>query len=467
MTSRREFGALALGGLATLSGCASAPAKVQGPAKAMPSNAEVRGLLAERMARNGMGAVVGVIDRNGPRVVAHGRIGATDARAPNGDTVFQIGSLTKPFTTLLLSDMVVRGEVKLDDPASAYLPSGVRMPQRGRPITLRDLAEHMSGLPSMPTNYVVGARPHPYEAYTVDQLYAFLSAYTPENEPGEVYRYSNLGVSLLGRLLAIRAGADYEPLLKARVLKPLGLASTSITLDASQTRRLAPGHDRYLQPVRTPEMVSLQASGSLRSTANDMLRLLQAYLGYRNTPLEEAMNVQLREGRPQNGRTRGLSWGGATGVANHEGGKDGYRCGVAFDRANGVGAVVLTNARTDDGPLAIAAHLVAGRALEPAPDAPPQKPRVKVPEDVLQRYAGAYRAANGQVFETAPTSEGLIVHRVGSGMASFIASGPNDFFFTSGEVDLSFELGADGRATGLIVYEGGKSAGKSDLAPRI
>jgi serine-type D-Ala-D-Ala carboxypeptidase/endopeptidase len=325
----------------------------------------------------------------------------------------------------------------------------------------------MSGLPSMPTNYVVGAKPHPYEAYTVDQLYAFLSAYTPDSEPGAVYRYSNLGVSLLGRLLAIRAGADYEALLKQRVLAPLGMTSTSIKLDANQTRRLAPGHDRYLQPVHTPEMVSLPASGSLRSTADDMLRLISAYLGYRNTPLEEAMSVQLREGRQQNGRSRGLSWGGATGVANHEGGKDGYRCGVAFNRTSGVGAVVLANARTDDGPLAIALHLVAGRAIGSAPDAPLQKPRVHVPEDVLQRYAGTYRSTEGQGFETATAKDGLIVHRVGSGMAGFFATGANDFSFTSGNIDISFELGPDGRSTGLILYESGKASGKSSLAPRV
>src|SRR5687767_4804459 len=105
----------------------------------IPSNEEIQALLAERMRRNGVGIVVGVIEPVRRRVVAHGSGGAKHGRPLDGDTVFLIGSVTKVFTGLLLADMVQRGEVRLDDPAAKYLPAGVKMPQRDRPITLQDL----------------------------------------------------------------------------------------------------------------------------------------------------------------------------------------------------------------------------------------------------------------------------------------------------------------------------------------
>jgi len=105
--------------------------------------------------------------------------------------VFQIGSLTKPITSLLLADMVLRGEVKLEDPAAKYLPSGVRIPTSGAPnagpITLHHLATHTSGLPSMPSNFDPYGQPNPLEAYTVDNLFQFVSTFQLPREPGEKY----------------------------------------------------------------------------------------------------------------------------------------------------------------------------------------------------------------------------------------------------------------------------------------
>ena len=126
------------------------------------SDTTVRQLLAERVGPNGVGAVVGVIEPAGTRILTYGRSGAADSRPLDGNTVFQIGSLTKVFTGLLLADMVVRGEVGLEDPVARYLPDGVRMPQRGRPITLLDLSKHWSALPSMPTNFALDGQPEPY-----------------------------------------------------------------------------------------------------------------------------------------------------------------------------------------------------------------------------------------------------------------------------------------------------------------
>ncbi len=309
MRDRIILTVLALSGCLDMSGYLAASDQGSGTAEpsaatdpatpTFPAEEELRALLDKRLEANGMGVVIGLIDAEGTtRVVAGGRSGAVDDRPLDGDTVFLIGSLTKVFTGLLLADMVQRGEVQLDDPAAKYLPPGVEMPRRGRPITLQDLATHVSGLPSMPANFDLKAAPDPYSAYTTQQLYAFLSGYTPERGPGEKWAYSNLGVSLLGQLLANHAGKPYETLLKERILAPLGMDDTSIELTPGQAQRLAPGHDRYLQPVETWEMVAMPGSGSLRSTVNDMLSFLAAYFD-EGSPLKDAMVQQWRLRSPK------------------------------------------------------------------------------------------------------------------------------------------------------------------------
>src|SRR5579872_3949345 len=146
----------------------------------VPSNDEIRKILMDRVGSetSGMGIVVGVIDANGRRVVSYGSLARNDPRKLGGDTVFEIGSMTKVFTSLLLMDMVRHGEVALTDPVSKYVPASVKMPERnGKKITLADLATQSSGLPRMPSNFHPADNTNPYADYSVQQMYDFLSGY--------------------------------------------------------------------------------------------------------------------------------------------------------------------------------------------------------------------------------------------------------------------------------------------------
>src|SRR5580658_8217539 len=147
----------------------------------VPSNDEIREILVKRIDRQkqAVGIVAGVIEPTGRRVVAYGNLAKDDPRTLDGDTIFEIGSVSKVFTSLLLADMVNRKEVALDDPAAKYLPENVRMPERsGKSITLLDLSTHRSGLPRLPGNFKPKDPYNPYGDYSVDDLYQFLSGYT-------------------------------------------------------------------------------------------------------------------------------------------------------------------------------------------------------------------------------------------------------------------------------------------------
>lgn len=371
-------------------------------------------------------SVVGVVEPAGRRVIA---CGSTGAAAPlNGDTVFQIGSVSKIFATLLLSQMAGHGEVKLDDAAELYLPKGVTMPTRGRQITLADLATHMSGLPSMPTNFDLTARPNPVEAYSERDLYRFLGAYELSREPGARLAYSNLGMALMGRLLARRLHGSYEEVLGSRVLRPLGLQSTSISLSPDQRRRLAPGHDRYRRPVETWEMRTLAASGSLRSTANDLLTLLEGYLG-RSSPLSTAIAFQTSQPKPENSQDQTLgipkranASGGVTFF--HDGGKEGYRSFIAFNPANRTGVVVLANMRSDDALERLVLHLMNGRPLPESQSSATvlHPPVVSLSPAERSACNGRYQSPEGAILAVACLRDRMLLDAVGEGVEVYYAS---------------------------------------------
>jgi CubicO group peptidase (beta-lactamase class C family) len=320
----------------------------------LPPDAAIRSILVNRVWTDtlGIGIVVGVVDSNGARVVAFGARARGDSGWLDGNTVFEIGSVTKEITALLLVDMAHRGEVALNDPVSAYLPRTITVPERNGRITLADLALHRSGLPRMPSNFAPRDVTNPYADYSVEQLYEFLSSYQLQRDVGSRYEYSNLGYGLLGHALALRAGSSYETIVTERVLVPLCMTSTSITLTPALRSRLAVGHAiRSDQPVPTSnwDIPTLAGAGALRSTANDMLRYLAATTGLVNTPLAASLAEQLSIRHPSDTAAFDVAYGwriqtrhGST-IIWHGGSTGGYRAWIGFDPATRSGVVVLAN----------------------------------------------------------------------------------------------------------------------------
>src|SRR5262249_50901474 len=169
---------------------------------------KIKGILQDRVdrAKISVGIVVGLIDETGTRIVGYGKPSQDSAQMVDGDSVFEIGSITKVFTAILLADMVERGEVSLSDPISKYLPKSVKTPSRkGKEITLLHLSSHTSGLPRMPSNFAPKNDQNPFADYSVKQMYSFLSHYRLPRDVGTKVEYSNYGVALLGHILALRA----------------------------------------------------------------------------------------------------------------------------------------------------------------------------------------------------------------------------------------------------------------------
>lgn len=453
-------------------GLATSAAAQTDPRPALPaerlSTAAIRRTLVQRVDvdRQSVGLVVGVIDGQGRRVIAYGARDLTDRRPVDGETLFEIGSVTKAFTGLLLADMVGRGEVKLDDPVVRYLPPGVTVPERnGKAITLLDLATHTSGLPRLPDNMAMADPKNPYADYTEAQLDAFLRTYVLTRDIGATYEYSNLGVGLLGRALAYRAGGDYETVLRQRVLTPLGLSSTAITLTPALAQRFSPGHAGDLAQTPHWDLPSLAGAGGLRSSADDLLTLLAAELGLVDTPLKAAMAAQLAPRRPVNDNVQvALGWhvGATPGgeIVSHGGGTMGFQSFVGFDREAGLGVVVLSNTAGLAGVEDLGLHLLMGTPLKVAPKA---RVATTVAPAVLDGLAGRYALAPGVVATITREGEQMFAQLTGQPRVAFFAEGPTRFFAKIVDAQMTFDVGADGRATGFTLHQNGQNT----PAPRL
>jgi len=326
---------------------------------------------------------------------------------------------------------------------------------------LRDLATHLSGFPAMPTNFDLHAIPDPISAYSLDNLEAFLATFDPQREPGVAFEYSNLGVALLGRLLGRRAGKEYEELLRERVLIPLGLESTFITPSAEQSARVTPGHDRYLRPVDTWEMRAMPASGSLRSSANDVLTFLSVYFNGLDTPLRQAADFQLAQPRPAVGPSQGLGLmvrrTGPQTTYGFNGSKEGYVAFIGFDPAAAVGVVVLSNNRPDDTLDALGLHILTGRPLAVVDPVPPPRELSQppsVPRRVLDRYEGTYIEGKTR-YVVACTARRLLLQTWGDGVDEFFLERDQRFISRTSEDTLQFDASNGGPAPSFTIRTGG------------
>ncbi len=377
--------------------------------------------------------------------------------------MFEIGSATKVFTSLLLADMVQRGEVALDDPVVKYLPASVKMPQRnGRSITLVDLATHTSGLPRMPTNFTPKDNANPYADYSVEQLYQFLSGYQLTRDIDSQYEYSNLGGGLLGHVLARRAGTDYETLVRSRICDPLGMKDTRITLTPEMKARLAVGHNQALESVENWDLPTLAGAGALRSTANDLLKFLAANLGYTKSPLAPAMAAMLTVRRPtgQPGLEVALAWHIYTvngkEIVWHNGGTGGYRSFMGFDPKARIGVAALSNASTAVGVDDIGRHLLdASVPLAPAP-----KLHKEVPVDpkIFDGYVGTYSLATNFIFTITRDGDHLFAQLTGQPKLEIFPEGERDYFYKAVDAQITFVTDSNGRATELILHQNGRDA---------
>lgn len=405
------------------------------------------------------GAAVGLISEHGRQTAGYGKISEKNPAAPAADTEFEIGSITKVFTGLVLAQMVEQHAVTLDEPVQKLLGDSIRVPEgKDREITLVDLSTHSSGLPRMPHNFRPKDATDPFADYTVAQMTEFVGGYKLHRQPGAKYEYSNLAVGLLGHALALKCGQSYEDMVRQRICQPLGMGETCITLDDAKQARLAAGHDFDNQPAANWSLPTLAGAGALRSTTGDMLKFLAANLGLTKTPFDAAIAAShvVHFKLPEDAGVA-LGWHVmADGVIWHNGGTGGYHSYAGFLPAKKVGVVVLSNTaimHVDQLGRRLLDLLASGEAK------PLELPRpIALDAAALDRLAGKYKL---------PPLANITVTREGDALGFEIAGQPKirlypespKRFFTRASADLaiSFETDDAGAPTQLVIHQAGRN----------
>ena len=434
------------------------------PARADVTDEEVKSILQDRIerAKKSVGIVVGLVDDKGVRVITYGKPGEDSKQTLDGNSVFEIGSVTKVFTATLLADMVERGEVSLNDPISKYLPKTVKTPTRdGKEITLLDLSTQTSGLPRLPTNFAPKDPKNPYADYSIDQLYAFLSGYTLTRGIGEKYEYSNLGVGLLGHILALRAGMDYETLVRKRICEPLKMADTKIKLTPELQARLATGHNPMLKPVTNWDLPTLAGAGALRSTVNDMLKFVAANLGLKKSPLLAAMEKAQQSQREtgQADLTIGLNWHILkkfdSEMVWHNGGTGGYHSFIGLDKKNRKGIVVLSNSANDIDD--IGRHLLVSQYPLAKVEPTKEHKAIQIDGKIFDAYAGEYQLAPGFSIVFTREGERFFMQPTGQSKTEILPESETEFFVSVADVQVTFVKDDQGQVTQAVLHQNGRN----------
>ena len=323
----------------------AAPVLEHDPATPPVSPADLAGTLHVGALDPGDGLAIGVWKQGKQQLITYG--------TARPDSIFQIASISKTFTALILAEMVERGKTKLDEPVRDLLPPGVAAKPSGIPglpeITLLDLATHHAGLPPMPGNLHPKDDENPLRDYHAADLYEYLAKRGLERYPHVEFEYSNLGFGLLGHALANRAGTTYQDLLERDVTGPLGLVDSTTSLSSDQQRRLIQGYNQQNRPVPPWDLDVLAGAGAIYSTAGDMIAYLKANLHpelQTGKDLQAAIagTHQLKAVADSNAQIA-LAWicDTDTGVFWHTGAVYGYTSYAFFDPKHDSAAIVLSN----------------------------------------------------------------------------------------------------------------------------
>jgi serine-type D-Ala-D-Ala carboxypeptidase/endopeptidase len=428
----------------------------------MQSIEAIQALVEKRVGeeRRSPGLVVGVLTDAGRAVVTAGvrRAGSTEPVAR--DTLFEIGSITKVFTALLLADASLRGELSLDAPINDFLPPHAQAPDvEGQPIRLVDLATHSSGLPS----FMDGAPPFDDgwgDAYGREALLADVHAFKPTRAIGAAFRYSNTGYGLLGIALEAATGRGYEALLRERVLDPLGMTSTAITLTPALDARAATPHGAALTPVKRIGIPCMASAGALWSDVDDLMTFAAAIAGMVETPLRPAFDRMLtvrRAGPPPlpNGlqAKQAIGWpvfdiGGHL-FLGHAGGTVGMGTMLLVCPETHEAVVALGNSAASPGNLA-AGVFNPERMIDEPPSPAPLTAIARDPA-LEARLVGRYAFAPGVECLVEMDETGLICRPPDAPRLRLVPHAPLKFFNPAQYIQASFDVPPEGPATSLSI----------------
>jgi len=272
---------------------------------------------------------------------------------PHDQTIYELGSISKVMTGILLADAVVREKIRLDANPNIPNAAGLRLPSLDqRSISWMDLSTHRSGLPRLPANLNVTSIKNPYSHYDSSKAATALATRHLPRRPGQTHEYSNFAVSVLGYLIAENTGSTYAELLQERIARPLGMVDCTIELSDEQRQRFATPHRSIGSPTEAWDFADMPGAGGVRASIADMMRFANAQLQPPTGRIGEAIELAWEEhvASDASGNAMGLGWIiQADGETRwHNGGTGGTRTMIMVNRASRAAVIVLCNTRVQN-----------------------------------------------------------------------------------------------------------------------
>jgi len=457
--SKRLFAGLLAGTLFAISGVANAM-----------DDAALGDILDNRLLGDSTGACFAAAVIEGDSVARAWRCAdPADIERIGPDVAFEIGSIAKTMTAILLADLVLKGEASLDDRLADHLPEGTVVPEyEGQPILLRHVVTHTSGLPALPSRMEVTDPSDPYATLDTGTLLASLSDVTLTRAPGAQFEYSNFATMVLSLVLARHAGTDFESLVTQKVFGPLGMDRAYVD-SRPEGLRVAAGH----QPgggetAPWTFATDLAGAGGVRATLDDMVRYAQAQLGNAPEPVGEAIRLTqqpLETGAQQATAMNWMLWPlGDRLIHGHEGGTGGFASLLVFDPDGERAVVVLAD--TGLLPLGglgdIGLHLFDDTVPlgKPRPAVQPEERPAGAPTpspEALREYAGTYPLMPG--FDLVVSEQGGVLHAQATGQGAFPLDPVDEDAFAADAYDIGirFYRNAAGEVTKLDLRQGGNT----------
>ncbi len=395
-----------------------------------------------------------------------GSLDSTSDSKPNSKTIYEIGSISKVFTSLLLAQVVESGKLKLDDPINTIMTELEKEnPEVGSSITFKHLSHHISGLPVMPLNIAPKDSTNPFADYDRPSLLEYMKSAQPERKPGEAYEYSNLAVGLLGDLLARQADTSYEKLLKTQLTEPLQMLDTSITLSSDQKSRFAPPHNAALLPDSSWDFDALAGCGAIRSNVDDMLTFAKAVLNPPKEPLGKAINLAWKKHKDAiDGQfAMGLGWMIAQDGATrwHNGQTGGYHSMILINRPLKTAVVLLANTANPEMDTLTEQifRTVIGMDVQPTQfDA-----EFQVKPEVAKRLEGKYQLAPGAIITVQVKDGKMMAQLTGQQFLALIPKSETEWKYQLVDATLKFELPEKGNSPKVTLFQSGREL----PAPRV
>ena len=389
---------------------------------------------------------------------------AGHAQVPAERVIFEIGSISKVFTGILLADAVQAGKLGLDDTLAQRLPVKFADPATGA-VTLKQLATHTSCLPRLPDNMTSGADRDPYAPYDNQALFAYLAGAKLAGKPPCAASYSNLGFGILGVVLETVWGKPWAELVREKIAVPLGMTDTAQELSEAQRSRFAEAWSggEKAQPWTFKAMAG---AGALRSTLADMSKFADALLAGAKGPLGHVWPLLA------GGHADMPSVGGKIGLGLlqlmdhgeetylHDGGTGGFRSTIQVRPGSGRAIVVLASNAAAEPDAWLSAWKATGRE-------PVKRSEITLPAEALDEYVGVYAIDSAVRFTVLRRGDGLIARLTGQPFYPLFASAKDELFYKVADAQLSFHRDASGRIKGLTLHQNGRDlpASRQDGPP--